>query len=191
MTRFYAALACIAFVGLAAPAALADGHGGYKLEPDVVTEKYGEDRAYFRDWLASCGEGGVCSALTYIGADGDFFDASVRVRSPRPGADFELVLVGPYDGLAPNPSMTLTIDRFDPIPLEAGADLGWANEPGDAANEYRVSQSVANLTAIPQLKRGYWLTATWPRADGGEETMRFSLNGLQAALLWMDDQRAF
>lgn len=172
---------------LSAACALGLSGGAGAQTADLVGSKYGERRAYFGDWLASCAPSGVCSALAYVGADGDLFDASVRVRQSAPGRDRELILSGATlgsDGL----TLVLQIGKPGLWRLAPEADLGWANAAGDAANEYRVRPSVANREVIPAMIAGRWLDATWVRSVVIERR-RFSLRGLTAALAWIEAQQ--
>ncbi|MEO1328501.1 MAG: hypothetical protein AAFW46_02465 [Pseudomonadota bacterium] len=167
------------------------GAGGAvaQVAPDLVGSKYGERRAYFSDWLASCRPDGSCHALTYIGAEGDFFDHAVRVSVPRAGADMALVIAGPRAD-AGSATIALRVDGGPTHRLPPGEDLGWANAPGDAANEFRISQSKANLSVIPEMKAGRFLTARWAMDEREIDRLQFSLRGLTAALAWIEAHQA-
>lgn len=157
--------------------------------PDLVTMKYGERRAYFSDWLASCRPGGYCSALAYVGARGDFYDYAIRVGSPAPGLDYEILLTAVETFLSETATISVAIDRIYDDSFAAGADLGWHREPGDAVNEHRFAQSPANLALLPAMKRGYRMRVRWTDADGGAQAQTFSLIGLRAALSWIEANR--
>lgn len=150
----------------------------------------GEKRAYFRDWLAACRPGGYCSTLAYVNPDSWRADHWLRVGSVASGADYEILFVG----VAAHPSdqavLEFRVDGKSVARLEPQADLGWSREPEDALNEFRVSQSVANLTLLPAMRRGARITIFV--TEPGEKPAafaEFSLMGLSAALRWMERRR--
>lgn len=162
------------------------------IAPTLVGSKYGERRAYFRDWLAACRPGGYCSALTYDGAEGDFFDYSVRVGSAEPGLDYEVVFTAVERFADPATAFDVAIDGAPLASLAAGDDAGWGQEPGDALNEHRFTQARSNLEILPAMRDGVRMAVTF-RPDGApdaeRETIAFSLMGLQAALAWIERNR--
>lgn len=188
LTRTAVAAALTALLwGAAAPAASAE------VRPDVVTSKYGERRAYFGDILAACRPGGYCSAITYVGARGDFYDYAVRVGSGAPGADYEVVFTAVETYVPDRAAISVSIDRLVEMTFPAHTDLGWHTESGKGVNEHVFGQTPANRTLLPAMKRGYRMTVSYPRGTGVDavsvNSQTFSLRGLSAALAWIEWNR--
>ena len=180
-----AALALVALLGhpfLAGPPAAAQS-GSNRL--------HGEKRAYFRDWLAACRPDGYCSTLSYVNPDDWRADHWLRVGSAATGLDYEIIYVGVARAPSDQAALEFWVDGERIARLEPMADLGWVREPGDAVNEFRVSQSVANLTLLPAMRRGARIRvrAVEPGAAEPETYAEFSLMGLGKALRWLDRNR--
>ena len=97
-------------------------------EPDLVDTRYGEQRAFFRDWLAACRPDGYCSALGYNGAgpdaagvDADFI---LRVGSPAPGGDYEIIFTGVAAYVDATSPIRIWVDGREVARLEPGGDAG-------------------------------------------------------------------
>lgn len=154
-------------------------------------QKYGETRAYFRDVLAACRPGGYCSVLSYNGAGPDAAgvdaDYIFRVGSAATGLDYELIFTGVASYVAEESPITVIIDGRKIAVLEPGADLGWS--VSQSVNEYGFSQSVGNLTVLPAMKAGRFMTLAFRDQQGRDRSVRFSLRGVTAALRWIERAR--
>ena len=150
----------------------------------------GERRAYFQDWLAACRPGGYCSTLAYVNADDGWAEHWLRVGAAAEGLDYEVIYVGVAAAPSDAAVLELAVDGRVAARLEPMADLGWGREPGDSINQFRVSQSVANLTLLPAMRRGAALTVTAIEPGGARKRYAtFSLDGLPEALRWLDRGR--
>ena len=130
-------------------------------EPDRVLTKYGEDRAYYRDWLGACRPDGYCSANIYVAFDGNPIAYHVRVGREMFGMDYHLIFTSAAamaDGVNP---IVFTIDSETEFVLAANADDGWMIEPDRSVNEYVVGQSSANQVILPAMKAGSRLSVAW------------------------------
>lgn len=161
------------------------------VEPDAVTMKFGERRAYFKDWLAACRPGGYCSALAYVGVDptGDFADYIIRVEQPSAGADYGVIFTAVETIPETDPPLLVKIDDREIAVLTPGDDQGLTREPDDALNEYRFAQSRALRTILPAMKRGRFMTVLFKDDEDLPRAPRFSLRGLTAALAWFEAGR--
>ena len=190
MTRILSA-ALIAAASLAALAGAPPARAGQA--PDVLTMKYGEQRAYFDDILAACRPGGYCSAITYVGARGDFYDYAIRVGTAASGAPYEVVFTAVEEYVPDTGPIMVSVDNLVDITFPAREALGWTTEQGKGVNEHVFAEAVANRTLLPAMKRGYWMTVSFPRGDGVDavniNSQRFSLSGLSAALAWIERNR--
>lgn len=165
---------------------LADSAGAPR--PDAETTKYGERRAYFRDWLAACRPGGYCSVLSYVGSRGHLADYVLRVERPAsgdsPGVIYTPVAIMPAD----NQTLLVTIDGDAPVLLDADDAQGWRRREGDAVNELRFSPARAE-SLLPVMRDGRFMTISFTEESGREVAPRFSLRGLTAALAWIETAR--
>lgn len=185
--RIAALLAAVLLALSALPAPVA----AQSAEPDAVTMKFGERRAYFKDWLAACRPGGYCSALAYVGVDptGDFADYIIRVEQAQAGADYGVIFIPVKIIPDKEPPLLVKVDGREVAVLEPGDDRGLTREPGDALNEYRFAQSRANLEILPAMKRGRFMTILFKDNEGLPTAQTFSLRGLTAALAWFEKGR--
>ncbi len=145
-----------------------------------------ETRRYFQDWLAACRTDGYCSALAYdntdstAGVDADYI---FRVGRPAESPYWELsfTAVAAMPGL--NERFDVTVDNtpfsFSP-PYEAGA-FGSINE------FYFMNDPAQSL--FDAMGPGDSLRVMFADEAGESRTATFSLRGLTAALLWIDEQQ--
>jgi|GEM_PF-2507906 len=154
--------------------------------PDSITTKYGETRAYFRDWLAVCVPGeDACRAVAYAGKVGHVGDYQFYVRSDYPGLDYGLQFV-PITVMADTSKpISITVDEESLGLFEFGADDGYYRD-GNVVNEFTFGQSRSNLDMIPAMKAGSSMVVRFTDENGETGDVRFSLFGLTNALRWMD-----
>lgn len=144
----------------------------------------GETRKYFRDWLAACRADGYCSAVAYVnanpggGADADFW---FRVGRHAQESYWELSFT-PIKVMA-NPAMpfTLLVDG-------KGETFTGANEiaPYGSINDFFLLGPKAQ-SLMDQLMPGHALDVTFTDETGNTGKASFSLDGLTAALIWIDE----
>lgn len=158
--------------------------------PDSITEKYGETRAYFRDWLAVCTPGeAACRAVAYAGKVGHVGDYQLYVHSDRPGLDYRLVFV-PIAAMADTSApIEIDVDGESLGSFDWQADDGYYRE-GNVINEFTFGQSRSNLDVLPAMMAGTSMALVFTDEHGQRGTVRFSLMGLTNALGWMDAYRA-
>ncbi|HAT85866.1 MAG TPA: hypothetical protein DCS30_07920 [Rhizobiales bacterium] len=171
-------------------AAQANSHGlnCKASKADLITTKFGEDRAYFRDWLGACRQDGYCSANIYVASSDNPIAYHVRIGRAHFGMDYELKFVMAEHMLAPNSPLALAVDGKKLAKLEAGDDMGWYLED-NVANEYVVGTSRANLELIPALIAGSRLHLEWQDQQGQPSQQSYSLIGLTRALCWLDKKQ--
>jgi hypothetical protein len=157
-------------------------------KPDLVTTKFSEDRAYFRDWLGACRPNGYCSANIYVASSDNPIAYHVRIGRAQFGMDYELKFVMAEHMLASNSPLTLTVDGKKLAKLEAGDDMGWYLED-NVVNEYVIGTSRANLELIPALIAGSRLDLEWQNQQGQPSQQSYSLLGLTRALCWMNEKQ--
>ncbi len=177
---------------LCAAALAASLAGAASAKPDLVYEKFGERRAFFKAQLAACRPTGFCSVLAYAGAGpnaaGVDADYVIRVASDAPGADYRLVFTGVKSFVAEDSAIDVIVDGRRVALLEPGADRGWRGVER-VVNEYAFAPSVSHQEIVPAMKAGARLTLAFRSTAGAAERVTFSLLGLTAALRWIETAR--
>jgi len=157
--------------------------------PDSITTKYGETRAYFRDWLAVCVPGeDACRAVAYAGKVGHVGDYQFYVRSGLVGLDYEMQFVPVAVMADTSMPMEVSVDDETLGAFEFGADDGYYRN-GNVVNEFTFGQSRSNLDMLPAMKAGSTMTVRFTDENGETGNVQFSLFGLTNALRWMDAYR--
>lgn len=145
-----------------------------------------ETRRYFQDWLAACRTDGFCSAIGYdntastAGVDADYL---LRVGRQAEGLYWEISLTTVLAFPGVNEGFDVTVDntpfQFSP-PFDVGA-YGSINE------FYFLNDGAQDL--FDALGPGDQVRFTFTDEGGQSRTASFSLRGLTAALLWIDEQQ--
>lgn len=152
----------------------------------AVAQRSGETRQYFKDWLAACRVDGYCSATAY--------------QNPSPGngtvADYVLRVGRHAEGIYWEISFSTVATMGDATqPFEVAVD-------GDA-ERFAGSSEVAAYGSIndffllgpkaqavmDRLAPGAELTVAFTDTDGNRQEAVFSLAGLTASLIWIDEQQ--
>lgn len=191
ITRGAALAICLAVLAAAGFGAAPPAHAFDSAPvPDSITEKYGETRAYFRDWLAVCTPGeAACRAVAYAGKVGHVGDYQLYVHSDRPGLDYRLVFVPIAVMLDTARAIELAVDGESLGSFDWQADDGYYRE-GNVINEFTFGQSRSNLDVLPAMTVGTSMALAFTDEHGQRGTVTFSLRGLTNALLWMDAFRS-
>ncbi|CDO60096.1 hypothetical protein BN1012_Phect1883 [Candidatus Phaeomarinobacter ectocarpi] len=183
---FLGALMCAAFAFMAP--AHAQGFNSAPV-PNSITTKYGETRAYFRDWLAVCKPGeDACRAVGYAGKVGHVGDYQFYVRSGTVGLDYQMQFVPIAVMADTSMPMEIIIDGESLGTFEFGADDGYYRE-GNVVNEFTFGQSRSNLDMLPAMQAGSSMVVRFTDENGETGNVQFSLFGLTNALRWMDAYR--
>jgi hypothetical protein len=134
----------------------------------------------FKDWSAVCDNVKTCQAMTFAG---DSFEQSAflmitRAAGPAAPAKVAISMMASEDAAGQNPTLwQLTLDGK---PLPGFADLNAPAKDG----MWRVDLSGARAEAfLDAIRNGNGLLVRGPKG----ERSRFSLSGLSASLLWLDD----
>ena len=152
----------------------------------VLAQGSGEMRQYFKDWLAACRADGYCSATAY--------------QNPNPGngtvADYVMRVGRHAEGIYWEISFSTVATMGDGAqPFEVAVD--------DEAERFAGSGEVAAYgsindffllggkaqTVMDRLAPGAELTVGFTDTDGNRQRAVFSLAGLTASLIWIDEQQ--
>lgn len=149
-----------------------------------VSAQGGETRQYFGDWLAACGADGYCSAVAYMNpnpGEGRVADAWLRIGRHAEETYWEVSFT-PIKVMAdPDLPFTVLVDG-------TGETFTGADEiaPYGAVNDYFLLGPKAQ-SVMDQLMPGAAVDITFTDETGATAGASFSLNGLTAALIWIDE----
>lgn len=144
----------------------------------------GEIRKDFKDWLGACRTDGYCSAITYLNpnpGDGRVADAWMRIGRHAQETYWEVSFT-PIKVMA-DPAMPFTFLVDGKGETFAGPD---EIAPFGAVNDYFLLGAKAQ-SLMDQLMPGKSLEVTFSDAGGNTTKAGFSLAGLTAALIWIDE----
>lgn len=150
-------------------------------------QNFGEKREYFKDWLAACRPTtGYCSAITYINpnpGNGAVADHWLRIGRHKDGAKWEISFT-PIT-VAPNNSTTFY--------FWIGEDSFWFTK-GSGALAYGAINDIFLIgedatKMLTAMLAGNKMTSSFDDMSGQRIDIDFSLSGLTASLLWIDDQQ--
>lgn len=146
-----------------------------------------EDRHYFQDWLAACRADGYCSAIAYdntdstAGVDADYL---LRVGRQSDGLYWEISFTTVLTMPGANAGFDVTVDNtpfhFAP-PYDAGAY-------GSINDFFFLNEAAQRM--FDAMGPGDHLRVMFNDESRQSQTATFSLNGLTAALLWIDEQQS-
>lgn len=147
----------------------------------------GENRAYFKDWLVACKiDTSYCSAISYINpnsANSAVADYWFRIGRHQNGAKWEMS----FTPIATTPSNTTTLYFW----IEE--DSFWFTKGGNALSYgavndiFLINDDATKL--LTAMLTGNALKSSFDDQQGQRIDIEFSLAGLTAALLWIDDQQ--
>jgi hypothetical protein len=145
-----------------------------------------ETRRYFNDWLAACRSDGYCSAIGYVNpnpGNGRVADYAFRIGRHAEESYWELSFT-PIKVMA-DPAMTFTMlidgkGEFFTGPAEIA--------PYGSINDFFLLGTKAQ-SVMDQLMPGAALKVIFTDESGATGNAEFSLSGLTAALIWIDEQQ--
>ncbi len=149
-------------------------------------QTFGETRKYFRDWLASCRPDGYCSATTYDNpnpGDGSVADYILRVGRHERGVYWEISLTTVATMPEQYSDMNIDINGQTSI-LSQNFDYG----AYASINDFFFVSSNAQVI-LDRLIQGARARFTFDDQNLVPQTASFSLSGLAASLLWIDEQQ--
>jgi len=143
-----------------------------------------ETRKYFRDWLAVCQADGYCSAISYLNPNpggGRVADAWLRIGRHAQETYWEVSFT-PIKVMA-DPSMPFTV-----LVDGKGETFTGAAEvaPYGAINDFFLLGTKAQ-SVMDQMMPGKTVEVTFTDDTGATAKADFSLAGLTAALIWIDE----
>jgi hypothetical protein len=152
----------------------------------VLAQGEGETRRYFKDWLAACRPDFYCSATAYQNpnpGDGRVADYVLRVGRHAEEIYWELsfsTVVAMGDASAP---FVVAVDA-EPTEFSGAQEVAAYGSINDFFLIGPKAQAV-----MDQLAPGHELTVGFTDDTGAKQRAQFSLEGLTAALIWIDEQQ--
>ena len=152
----------------------------------AFAQKHGEERRYFGDWLAACRADGYCSATTYQNpnpGDGRVADYVLRVGRHAEEIYWELsftTIATMGDAAAPFMVSVDGADEYFAGPQEVAAY--------GAVNDFFLLGTKAQAV-MDRLAPGHELNVDFTDETGVAQRAQFSLAGMTAALIWIDEMQ--
>ncbi|WP_339931386.1 hypothetical protein [uncultured Brevundimonas sp.] len=177
MTRLMSTMAATALLFAAGGAAAAERCGA------TTHSRFGETRAYFTDVLAACRPDGYCSVVVALPdlSGQAAYTQQLRVARPSAGAERQVEFVA----AEPMPSGTgLPMSLTFPGQSIDLTSLVTPTSPG--TNEYRVTDPITARSIVAGLRRQRLVRWTYQTESGRPQAAYFTLNGMTAALDWID-----
>lgn len=151
----------------------------------AMAQQHGEERRYFGDWLAACRPDGYCSATAY--------------QNPNPGgrvADYVLRVGRHAEGIYWEISFSTVATMGDAgAPFVVGIDgeeESFAGRTEVAAygsiNDFFLLGPKAQAV-MDRMMPGSAMTIAFTDETGAPQQAGFSLSGLTAALIWIDERQ--
>lgn len=153
----------------------------------VPTVHGAEKREYFKDWLAACRlETGYCSAITYLNpnpGDGTVADYWLRIGRHKDASNWEISVTT----VKTQPQLTT---YFYAKVGEKGFNFvrGSTAVAHGAINDFFLIGDEANAL-LQAMIAGDKLEFNFNAENDEYQALDFSLSGLSASLLWIDDQQ--
>jgi len=156
---------------------------------DCSVAPYCEDRRYFKDFLVSCrapeNDGSrFCSANAYV-HDADApagFDYQLRVSRERRDAPLRISMIAVFELMNRSKPMEITIDG-EQVAFLSPAEI----ETHQSMNDYFVGPQDKTDEIIEAMRAGTEMKIAYTGDSGRRQTVPFSLSGLTASLLWMQE----
>ena len=146
-----------------------------------------ETREYFKDWLAACRtETGYCSTVTYVNpnpGNGSVADYWLRVGRPKGANHWEVSVTT----IKEQPTLT-SYFYFEVGEESYGFTRGVSAVAYGAVNDFFLVGDEAN-GLLTQMLAGSTAVLDFEHGKQPRERVNFSLSGLTAAMLWIDDQQ--
>ncbi len=156
---------------------------------DCSQAPYCEDRRYFKDFLVSCRQprtdgSRFCSANAYVHNSGApaGFDYQLRVSRDSREAPLRLSLIAVYEMMDRSKPMTVSVDGERIAVLTPNA----IETPG-SINDYFIGPQDVTDRLIDAMRAGSDVSFTYRSENGHNISVPFSLSGLTASLLWMQE----
>jgi len=156
---------------------------------DCSAAPFCEDRRYFKDFLVACRQpredgSRFCSANAYV-HDTEApagYDYQLRVSRERRDAPLRISLIAVFEMMDRNKPMTISIDGERIAALQPHEI-----ETPEAINDYFVGPQEKTDQLVDAMRAGTDIAITYRSEYGQTITVPFSLSGLTASLLWMQE----
>lgn len=149
-------------------------------------QQHGELRRYFGDWLAACRDDGYCSATAYVNpnpGDGTVADYVMRIGRHAEEPYWEISFSTVATMADEWQELTVSVDGS---PQHFAPRSGWGAYA--SINDFFLLGDGAQAV-FDRLIPGSEVTFAFIDQGGTPHTARFSLTGLTAALLFIDEQQ--
>ncbi len=140
----------------------------------------------FGAWLATCKNDDACAAITTIASPkGTAADYVLHLDRRTPAAALTIAISMSRNLMDRDRPIALRIDDASPLTLRPTA--GYA--PFGAVNDFYVTDKSRLKTLLATMLAGSELRLSYIDVAGAPHDVDFSLSGLTAALLWIDERQ--
>jgi invasion protein IalB len=141
----------------------------------------------FKDWHLRCEKNGDCLARTVLrGTAGpNRTDYVLRIERKLATGRWRILLTTIANLLDPSASLSFRVDAQNDIKFRAGKDY----KPQKAVNDFVLSNDKKQAALMKLLREGAILQVTFRAKRAGKTRPRFSLKGLAAGLIWIQQQQ--
>ena len=146
-------------------------------------------KKFVKDWVAVCQDNGDCAAAMYVdpGAEGYVARHFLRIgRIAKKTAKWTISISTVAVLADRDRPVEIRIDDNPPITLRP--ETGYA--PFGAINDFFVVRRGPLKKLFKQIQDGRSLRFTFLDVSGGSHDIDFSLSGVSAALLWIDERQS-
>jgi uncharacterized protein DUF1176 len=156
---------------------------------DCSVAPYCEDRRYFKDFLVSCrapeNDGSrFCSANAYVhnteAPAG--FDYQLRVSRERRDAPLRVSMIAVFDFMNRSKPVDISVDG-ERVAFLSPDEI----ETYQSINDYFVGPQDTTDRIVEAMRAGKEIQVSYTGESGRRQTVPFSLSGLTASLLWMQE----
>jgi Protein of unknown function (DUF1176) len=156
---------------------------------DCSVAPFCEDRRYFKDFLVACrqprGDGSrFCSANTYV-HDTEApagYEYQLRISRERRDTPLRISFIAVFEMMDRTKPMTISIDGERIAALQPQEI-----ETPESINDYFVGPQEKTDQLVVAMRAGTNIAITYRSEQGQNLTVPFSLSGLTASLLWMQE----
>lgn len=146
-----------------------------------------QERAYFKDWLADCRADGYCSATAYDNPNppsGIVADYILRIGRPAQGNYWEISLATVAEMPGDWPEFNFLVDSDNEFIFTPPYDTGAYASINDF---FMLGEKATPL--LETMILGSQVQVDFETESGDITLAQFSLSGLAAAMLWIDEQQ--
>jgi hypothetical protein len=180
------ASSALAASSLPATASILVDTNQHPVEHVAPAQAFTRERVYRGDFMVTCRTDGACDAITFTDtptATGGSFSSSLTFkRAAGPGTAWIMTFSGAFEGPVPGTPIEVKIGQQSWF---LAYDRGYSDTIGNLKG-HNYFLSPVNDQIVPAMVSGSAMDIVQTVRGGGQQTVRYSLRGLTAAMRWID-----